>query len=61
MDKYYYCKEYDKYVCIKSGVFYCIENNNLVRNDFYDKILIGSIIADEITEEEFNKKLFKGI
>lgn len=55
---YFYCPDYKKYVKCEKGIFYCIENGKEIINDFYSKILIGSIYTEEITEEEYNAQLY---
>lgn len=54
---YWYCPDYRSYVKYERGAFYVIRDGKLVRDDFYDRILIGEIYTDEITEEEFSAHL----
>lgn len=57
-DLYFYCPDYKKFVkCDKNGFFYSINDGKEVFNDFYSKILIGSIYTEDITEEEYNAQL----
>ena len=55
--QYFYCPDYDKYVKCDRGIFYKIENGEIHQSDFYDKILIGDIYTEDITEDEFNAQL----
>lgn len=56
-DQYFYCPDYKKYVHCKDGMFYCVKNGKEVYNDFYSKILIGSIYTEDIPEEEYSAQL----
>lgn len=56
--QYFYCPDYKKFVKCHKGMFYCINNGKEVFNDFYSKILIGSIYTEDITEEEYNEQLY---
>nr|DAK35273.1 MAG TPA: hypothetical protein [Caudoviricetes sp.]DAX74407.1 MAG TPA: hypothetical protein [Caudoviricetes sp.] len=51
--EYYFCPDYNKYVKREGGMFYCVENGKEVFNDFYSKILLGSIYTENITKEKY--------
>lgn len=56
--QYFYFSDFKKYVKCERGVFCCIEKGKEIINDFYSKILIGSIYTEEITEKEYNAQLY---
>lgn len=51
--EYYFCPDYNKYVKREGGMFYCVEKGKEVFNDFYSKILLGSIYTENITKEKY--------
>lgn len=51
--EYYFCPDYNKYVKREGGMFYCVEKGKEVFNDFYSKILLGSIYTKNITKEKY--------
>lgn len=58
LTKYYYCPDYKKYVKREGGMFFCINSGKEEFNDFYSKIDLGSIYAEDITEDEYNAQLY---
>ena len=38
-------------------MFYCINDGKEVFNDFYSKIMLGSIYTEDITEDEYYAQL----
>lgn len=59
--QYFYCPDYNKYVKCEGGIFYSIKNGVEIQNDFYDKILLGSIYTEDISEEEYYAHVDKSV
>lgn len=55
--EYYYCSDYKKFVKREGGMFFCIKSGKEIFDDFYSKIDLGSIYAENITKEEYYAQL----
>lgn len=57
--RYYYCPDFDTYVKWDGGAFRKIVNGRLEIDKFFEQIIMSDIYSEDISEREFNAKLFE--